>query len=157
MNDHEKIRELLPLAAAGALEESEQGQVEVHMAGCAVCAAELEQWRLCGVLLKHLPTPQPSPLLVERARARAVARLAEESERRSTQIGMVFAVLVAWTLTLGGWVVVRVFAGGIAAAAELFVGNGWLWVAGYTAVAWFAAAVASAVLGRRYWTSRRLA
>ncbi|MCL6565862.1 MAG: zf-HC2 domain-containing protein [Acidobacteriia bacterium] len=157
VNEHEETRARLPLAAAGALEAGEREQIERHLAGCAACAAEWERWRLCGLLLKRLPTPQPSPLVVERARARAVARLLETSDERSTQVGILLAVLVAWTLTLGSGVVVLVLTRGIAAAAELFTGNGWLWVAAYTTAGWFLAAVASAVLGRRYRTSRGLA
>ncbi len=157
VNEHEETQTLLPLAAAGALEADERERIERHLACCAACAAEWERWRLCGLLLKRLPTPQPSPLVVKRTQARAGARLREAFDEHSTQVGIWLALLVAWTLTLGSWVVVHVLTGGIPAAADLFTGNGWLWVAAYTAAGWVLAAVAGAVLGRRYRTSRGLA
>ncbi len=45
MNDHDRIRELFPLAAAGALDESEERDLSAHLASCADCAAELEGWQ----------------------------------------------------------------------------------------------------------------
>jgi len=41
MSEHEEIRSLLSLAAAGVLGEKEEQRVAVHVARCPECAAEL--------------------------------------------------------------------------------------------------------------------
>ena len=45
MKPHERIAELLPLHAAGQLNEADRTEVELHLDGCAVCRSELELWR----------------------------------------------------------------------------------------------------------------
>lgn len=82
MNDHDKIRELLALSVADALTRAEEEQVMNHARSCAECSSELDSWRLLAAGMRRLPTPQPRPLIVERARARAEIRFAEETENR---------------------------------------------------------------------------
>lgn len=68
MGEHASIRELLTLAAAGALDAGEQRRVEQHLRDCAECRAEFQAWgRLAGAL-EGLPTPQAPPTLVQRTR-----------------------------------------------------------------------------------------
>ena len=103
MSEHDKIRERLALAAAGALDDdAERERLRGHLSECVECAQELEGWNALAGGLRRLPTPRPSAALVERTRARMVARLAAESERRWNVSMLVFAVLFAWTLTLAG-------------------------------------------------------
>jgi hypothetical protein len=44
MNEHERVEELLPLYAAGRLEQDERAVVERHLSGCAACQADLRLW-----------------------------------------------------------------------------------------------------------------
>ena len=44
MNDHDKIRALLALAAADVLESSEEKHLMDHLRTCDSCGAELEKW-----------------------------------------------------------------------------------------------------------------
>ncbi len=46
MNDHEKIRALLALAAADVLEPGEEKQLMDHLRTCDSCGTELEKWKL---------------------------------------------------------------------------------------------------------------
>ena len=62
MNDHEKIRALLALAAADVLEPGEEKQLMDHLRTCDACGAELEKWKLLAGGLRRLPTPQPRSL-----------------------------------------------------------------------------------------------
>ena len=45
-SDHDKLRDLLALAAAEGLEPKETERVMQHVRSCPGCSAELEQWQL---------------------------------------------------------------------------------------------------------------
>jgi len=155
MNDHEEIRKLMTLAAAGALDAQEQRQLEEHLRGCAACAAELERWSDLAGALRRLPTPQPSPLVVERVRARAEAELAAYAEERSNFAVMFFLVLFSWTVTLATWPVVRLVNEGM--FGWLNLQQTWLGLVGYTVLGWLTAGVAAGLLGWRQRGARRIA
>jgi anti-sigma factor RsiW len=157
MNEHESIRELLALAAAGALDESEQRTLDRHLASCPACSAELDAWRGLAVSLKRLPTPQAPPMLVERTRSRVALELAAVAERRKSHWVMAFLVLFSWTVTLVTWPVVRLLSGGILSWFDLSFSQTWFGLAGYTALGWLTAGVAGAVLGLRRRRERRFA
>ena len=80
MNEHDKIRELLALAAADALTSAEEEQVAEHVRSCIACSNELEAWRPIASELRRLPTPQPSSWLVQATLARAEAKFTEQAE-----------------------------------------------------------------------------
>ncbi|HEV2206453.1 MAG TPA: zf-HC2 domain-containing protein, partial [Candidatus Acidoferrales bacterium] len=103
MNDHEKIRELLALAAAGALTTAEERQVAEHLRSCADCRNEMESWRSIATDLCRLPTPQPSSRLVQATIARAEAKLAEQAEHDWNRRVMIFVLAFAWVLTVASW------------------------------------------------------
>jgi len=148
MSEHDKIRQLLALAAASALEENEQALVERHVGECGECARELAAWNAMAGGLRRLPTPRPRAEVVERTRALMIRQLAAEAERRWDLSLLVFAVLFAWTLTLAGWPIARLLTSGAAA---------WLGYAAYTAFGWVTAGVATAILGVRHRAVRRMA
>ncbi len=156
MSEHERIREWLPLAAADALEAEEQRQLERHLAMCRECAEEWERWRLLVGSLKRLPTPQAPATLVERVRARIEALAAARAEQRVSQRALAWLVLFAWTVTLASWPVVRLISQGMAAWLDIGFVHTWLWLVGYTALSWFAAAVAAVMLGLRQRPARRV-
>jgi len=157
VNEHEAMRELLSLAAAGALDAAEQAKLGGHLTGCAACAAELDAWCELAGSLKRLPTPQAPPGLVERVRTLAERQLAAEAERRWNQGVMVFLVLFAWTVTLAGWPIVRLMSDGVAGWLDLRFTHLWIALIGYTALGWLTAGVAAVTLGVRHRRTRRAA
>ena len=141
-NGHEAIREMLALAAAGALDDKEARLVEEHAASCAECAAELERWQSLVGALRRVPTPQPSPQLLARVRAQAEWKLAEEVERRRDTRVMALLLLFSWTVLLVTWPVVRLVGGGAISWLDTSLGSLWFWLSGYTLVGCLAAGVA---------------
>ena len=52
MSEHDQIRELLALAAAGALDASEESRLSAHLRSCPDCASELSSWQEMGAALR---------------------------------------------------------------------------------------------------------
>jgi anti-sigma factor RsiW len=159
MNEHDAIRELLPLAAAGALDEREQRRVDEHLAACTVCAGELERWWALEQSLRRLPTPQAPALLVERTRMRIRAELLERAERTVNPWLMGFLVMFSWTLALATWPVLRWLGGGSSSGQFLGTDFGldrsWLAFAGYTLAGWVVGGVAALAMAVRHVATRR--
>jgi anti-sigma factor RsiW len=146
MNEHEKIHQMLSLMASGVLEPNEETQVRVHLRGCQSCTAQLEEWKLLTGGLRRLPTPQPRALVVERARAQAQMRLAEEGERRWNLGVMAGLIAFAWALTLMSWPAVRFVSGGLLAMLDPRFSHTWIVFAVFTAAAWVAGGAAAVIL-----------
>ncbi|MGB8522119.1 MAG: hypothetical protein WCD43_04060 [Candidatus Acidiferrales bacterium] len=157
MNDHEKIRELLALSVADALTQAEEEQVMNHARSCAECSSELDSWRLLAAGMRRLPTPQPRPLIVERARARAEIRFAEEAEHRWHRIVMIGVILFAWALTLMSWPVVRLVSGGLLGMLDPRLNHAWLGFAVFTTIIWMTGGAAAVFLSLQQRRERRLA
>jgi len=157
MNDHEAIRQILSLAAAGALEPGVEQKVAAHVKSCGECAAELEEWRLLAGELRRLPTPQPPAILVERARARAEAKLAEEEEYRWQRGVMIFVVAFAWVLTLMSWPFVRLVSRGLLGMLDPRLNQAWIGFAAFTTIVWLAGGTAAVLLSLRQRRERSLA
>ena len=154
---HEKIRELLALAAAGALTPEEELLVARHRETCDECSAELERWGALTGGLRRLPTPQPRAAVVERARAQAEARLAEEIEHRWQRAVIIFLVLYAWILTVVTWPIFRLIAGGLLTRFEPGFNNLWLLFAVFTSLVWATGGVAAVLLARDRQQGRTMA
>lgn len=154
---HEKIRELLALAAAGALGPEEDLLVARHRETCDECSAELERWGALTGGLRRLPTPQPRIAVVERARAQAEVRLAEELEHRWQRAVIIFLALYAWILTVVTWPIFRLITGGLLARFEPGFNNSWLLLAVFTSLVWATGGVAAVLLGRHRQEGRRMA
>lgn len=157
MSAHEQIRERLALAAAGALPDAERARVERHLAECPECASALAQYAAITQSLRRLPTPQPSALAVERARAAALDSLQAARQRREHVVTVVFLGVFAWSLTLAGWVISLLLFGGPAELGRVLAGQVPLWLAIFTALGWTAAGVTAIVLGARHREQGRLA
>jgi Putative zinc-finger len=157
MNDHDKIRELLALSVADALTRAEEEQVMNHARSCAECSSELDSWRLLAAGMRRLPTPQPRPLIVERARARAEIRFAEEVENRWHRIVMIGVILFAWALTLISWPVVRLVSGGLLGMLDPRLNHAWLGFAIFTTIIWMTGGAAAVFLSLQQRRERRLA
>ena len=157
MSDHEKIRERLALSAADALTRAEQEQVMNHIRTCTDCSAEIDSWRLLAAGIRRLPTPQPRPVIVERARAQAAMRLAEEAEHRSHRIVMMGVILFAWAMTLISWPVVRLVSGGILGMVDPGLNHAWIGFAIFTTIVWGSGGAAAAFLSLQQRRQRSLA
>lgn len=156
IGEHEALRELLPLAAADALDEAEQHALKQHVAECSNCAAELENWSTLAVGLKRLPTPQAPALLAEHTRARVVSRMAALAEQRTDHWVIAFLVLLAWAVTLGTWPIVRLFSDGLLSWLDWGFNQTWFGLATYAGAVWVTAGVAAAMLGLRKQREGRL-
>jgi hypothetical protein len=107
MNDHESVRQLLALSAAGLLDPGEERLVREHARQCARCAAKLEDYAVLSAGLSALPCPLPLADLL----ARTSTLVAAEVDRRqgaalagaSAVFACVFVLIVAQALrTLAG-------------------------------------------------------
>ena len=75
MNEHESVRQLLALSAAGLLEASEERLVREHARQCAACAAKLDDYATLSAGLAALPCPLPLPDLLRRTNAVVAAEV----------------------------------------------------------------------------------
>ena len=82
MNEHESIRAMLALAAAGVLDPAESTRVERHAYACDDCRRELETWGRYAYGLRKLPQPSVPPDLMERTRTRLLEERATAEARR---------------------------------------------------------------------------
>lgn len=149
MNEHSEIRELLTLAAAGALDAAEQGRVEEHMGHCEACRAEFAAWSRLSGALQGLPTPQAPSGLVEQTRRMMERRAAAQRERRANYLMLGLLLLFAWTVTLLNWPLLQMLNGRLEQWMNVSSGQLTAIWAGYTLVAWLATALAAGLLGRR--------
>ncbi len=147
MNDHEKIRKLLPLVAASAAEVAEEKKVQAHLALCLVCVTELAAWKGLATDLRTLPTPQPSAGLVQRVRSLAATELATEVERRWHKRMPAFLVVFTWAVTC--WPVMWWMTGGLKFWLDGYSRVLLIGLVAYTALAGFTATIAVAMLQLR--------
>jgi len=148
MNEHDAIHELLTLAAAGALDAAEQGRVEEHLRQCQACRAEFTGWlRLTGAL-QDLPTPQAPPTLVEQTRRAMEMRAAAQREHRTNHFMLGVMLLVAWTVTLLNWPLLRLLQGRLTQWLDVSSGQLTAMWAGYIVMAWAGTALAAVLLAR---------
>ena len=157
MNGHERFRELLPLAAAEALDAGERRALERHLAECAACAAEFEEWRALGAGLKRLPTPMAPQTLVERTRLQLEGHLAAEAARRLNPWLVGFAVLLSWTFAVGTWMVFKFLTAGVLSWLDPASRQIWLGLTVYTLAGWAVGGVAAISVGWRRSAARRAA
>ena len=157
MSEHEKIREMLPLAAADALTSAEEERVAAHMRSCVACSNEMNEWRSVAGSIRRLPTPQPSPRLMQMTLARAEAKLVEQAEQDWNRRVIIFVVVFAWALTAVSWLLVHAVMGELTSLLSPQLNRTWIDFAGFTAVAWLAGGTAAALLALRQRRERRLA
>ena len=82
MNEHESVRAMLPLAAAGLLGPGELRRIEQHARTCELCRSDLETWSVYAQGLRKLPQPSAPAGLLERTRARIIHEHAVAAGRR---------------------------------------------------------------------------
>lgn len=115
MSDHESVRQLLALSAAGLLEIGEERVVREHAHQCVACAAELDEFAALAAGLCALPAPQPPAYLL----GRTSALLAAEADRRQGAVLAGSAAIFAFALTLLIAQTLRILAGDSAALVWL--------------------------------------
>jgi anti-sigma factor RsiW len=149
MDQHAEIRELLTLAAAGALDAAEQRRVEEHLRHCSDCRAELAAWQRLTGALEAMPTPQAPKGLVERTRRQMEKRAAAHAEHRWNRTSLAWLIAFAWISTLLTWPLVQFFGGRLGGLLDLSSrGVTQVWV-GYAIVSWMASIVVAGLLGQR--------
>ena len=152
MSEHNKIRELLTLAAAGALTSEEEKRVAEHLRSCVACSEQLEAWRSIATELYQLPSPQPSSRLVQETLAHAQRKLAEQAEHDWNRRIIISVVALAWLLMVASWPLLHFVSSGFGSLLGPLFGRTWISFAAFTALAWFAGGVAAlivAVVGQR--------
>ena len=156
MSEHESIRELLSLAAAGVLAPEEQRRVEQHAGVCDACQRQLEMWQRYSRELVRLPAPVAPKHLAEQTRARILRERAATADRRWDDIVLAVLVLFGWTVTLVTWIVFRLFTGGLLSVVQVGFVRILMWSGASTVFAWLTAAVAAVMLGIERRATRRL-
>ena len=157
MSEHDKIRELLALAAAGALTSAEEKQVAEHLRSCIACSDELSAWRPIVGGLRRLPTPQPSSWLFQATLARAEAKLIDQAEHDWNHRVVMVVVAFAWLLTMANWLVFHFVSERFGSLLEPQFGHTWISFAAFTGLGWLAGGMAAVVLAVRHRGERRLA
>jgi anti-sigma factor RsiW len=152
MNEHESVRAMLPLAAAGLLSADELRRVEQHARICEACRKDQETWSAYAQGLRKLPQPSAPAGLMERTRARILQEQAQEYAAAAgrRRYAWLLGALVAfgWTSSLAFWIVARALTGGVFTVMGVNLVNGVAWSLGSTVLAWTTAAAAAMMLGR---------
>jgi anti-sigma factor RsiW len=157
MMDHNKIRQMLPLAAADCLSDAESIELQQHLRQCAACATELEQWQAMGSGLRALPTPQAPALLVERTQALMRQELASRAGQNSQNWLLAAGLAVTWALTLAAWPLVRTASGELLSWLNLGFDRTWFGLAAYVGIGWLTAGVAAVLLATQQRREREAA
>jgi predicted anti-sigma-YlaC factor YlaD len=145
MKEHLVVRDLLALAAAGALAPVEQRRVEEHLQRCESCSAEFSEWLSLAGALKQLPIPMAPPKLV--LKTQSLLSHAALKGRPASRIGLALLVLFSWMVTFTTVKFVQLF--DIPVSQWLEVSSTTLWVA-YIGATWFATALAAGLLGKHW-------
>lgn len=157
MSEHDKIRELIVLAAAGTLTTREEKQVVEHVPSCTICSSELEVWQSIASDLCRLPTPQPSSRLIRATLALAEAKLAEQAEHDWNRRVMIFVVAFAWLLIVASWPVSHFVSGHFGRLLGPQFGHTWIIFAVFASLSWLEGGVAATMLALQQRGERRTA
>ena len=120
MNTHESIQKMLPLAAAGALSEREQLQVDAHAQACEICRRELDEWSVYATGLRKLPQPMAPADLIARTQAKILREREAAAAERWNGLTLCGLAAFSWVASIGFWLLVRLLLGG---RLELFGTN----------------------------------
>jgi len=157
MTGQDEIRELLSLAAAGALDAKEDRRVAAHLRTCSSCAVALASWQAIEAGLRRIPTPQAPAALVARTIARAQMRFAEESDRRSERKVLALVIVFSWVFVALSWPLAQLLGHGWLSLLGFGFEQGWKNFAVFTALCWIAGAAAAILLAMHRDRERRLA
>jgi len=134
MNHHDEMRDLIPLAAAGVLNEADIAALRLHCEQCSTCGEELKSLEEMAWHLAQLPNPEAPAWLAQRTLQRVKQTGEEIRERRWNNRVLAFVIGFSWVLSLAGWPVAHIAAGiGLVAWLEFSFVLGWI-TAGSAAV-----------------------
>jgi hypothetical protein len=124
MSDHELVRPLLALSAAGLLDAEGERRLREHASGCAACNAELELFSQLAAGLRDLPVAPPPPGLLARTQALVAADADRRQGARLSAAAAGFAAILLLSLTVVlpvlawiAWIVIPSVLGAAAAVA----------------------------------------
>ena len=149
MTEHESVRAMLALAAAGALGPEEVRRIEQHTQECELCRRDLETWAVYTQGLGKLPQPSAPQGLVLRTQARILQERAELAARRRHELFLAALVIFGWAAGWAFWVLLRTVTGGSVNVLGANLVNGLTWSVVSTVLAWMTAATVALMLGRR--------
>ena len=115
MSEHESVRQLLALSAAGLLDAGEERLVREHVRQCARCAAKLDDYATLSAGLSALPCPLPLADLLRRTNSLVAAEVDRRQGAAFAGAAAIFAL--AFVLLIGQ--TLRMVAGDSAALAWL--------------------------------------
>ena len=145
MKEHNAIRELLGLAAAGILDPEEQQRIQDHLLQCDACREDFNDWMLLTDALRALPTPQASPELLLRTRRLVHAHQLLVANNRGNLLLPCLLLAFSWISLLLNYRLMRLIT--ISLAKWIDISTAAFWIT-YIGVSWFAAAFAAGFLGR---------
>ena len=156
MNEHEFVRDLLALAAAGVLDVQEQSRVNRHTQECAACRRELETWCTYAHGLHQLPQPDIPVQLLQRTQARFLREPAAVARRRHDEEMLIALAVFAWIVSLADWLLLRRLTGGVLLIMGMNVVDMPIWWLASTILVWTSAAATAVVLAKRQRELRRV-
>jgi predicted anti-sigma-YlaC factor YlaD len=156
MNEHETIQNMLPLAAAGALSQQEQLQVEAHARVCEICRTELKAWSVYTAGLRQLPQQAAPPDLIARTQARILREHKASAAMRWNSVTLSALGIFSWVISIASWLLVRELSGGRLVVLGANLVNAVPWFLVSFAVASITAAAAALLIGNRGETGRVL-
>jgi predicted anti-sigma-YlaC factor YlaD len=112
MSTHESLRNMLPLSAAGVLNQQEQLQVEAHARNCEICRTELDAWSNYAAGLRGLPQPAAPADLIARTQARILRERETAATVRWNGLTLCGLGIFSWVASGIFWVLVRELSGG---------------------------------------------
>jgi len=149
MNTHESIRNMLPLAASGALSPQEQVQVEAHTRSCDICRRELDAWSVYAVGLRGLPQPAAPADLIARTQARLLREREAAAERRWNGLTLLSLGIFSWVASIAFWLIIRELSGGMLVVLGTNLVNAGPWFFVTFAIASITAATTALLVGNR--------
>lgn len=148
-NEHSAIRDLLTLAAAGALDSAEQSRVEEHLLHCEACRAEFRGLGRITKALQEQAMPQMPPGLLQQTRRLLELRAQHHKERRQNHMMFGVLALLGWVTTLLNWPLLRWAEAPLTSWFNISSTQlTWLWTA-YIIAAWVGTILAAALLGQK--------
>jgi anti-sigma factor RsiW len=149
MNNHDDIRQKLPLAAAGALEAEELREIQRHVHQCEACGRTLEMWAALSGGLRRMPQPAVPPGLVQRTQARILQSQTVAQSARANESLLVALGLFGWVVSLAFWVLVGQFTAGLGILPDGSLRDAFVWSLASSLFVWITAGSAAVLMRGR--------
>jgi hypothetical protein len=107
--------------------------------------------------LRRLPMPMPPDALVSRVRRLAHLELAGKADEKLDHLVLVFLLVFSWTVSLLGFVAVRLLSGESVDLLGVAAGSTFSWSLAYFVAAWISGGAILALLGFHVRKERSLA